>query len=55
MLVKAIRLPLTHLEVETDTAHELPENDPDDESYVRLVITVETRVINVDMFNLNLA
>lgn len=39
----------------TLTAHELPENDPDDESYVRLVITVETRVINVDMFNLNLA
>jgi hypothetical protein len=41
---------VTHLEVETDTALELPPN-PEDESYVRLVITAEVRSHRQTSFN----
>lgn len=44
---------VTHLEVETDTALEVGEDNPADESYVRLIISVEIRPSIVTMFNLS--
>lgn len=45
---------IAHLEIETD--HLLaPVPSDADESYVRLLITVETRVVNTTMFNLSFA
>jgi hypothetical protein len=46
---------IEHLEVETDKALELDENNPTDESFVRLIISVEIRPFVVDMFNLSYA
>jgi hypothetical protein len=42
---------VNHLEVETDTALEPDPDSPANESYVRLVISVEIRPINVYEFN----
>jgi hypothetical protein len=44
-----------HLEVETDTALELNPDNPADEDFVRLVISVEIRPTMVNAFNLNFA
>lgn len=46
---------VTHLEVETDTVLELDPQHPEDESFVRLLITVELRPYDVNMFNLSFA
>jgi len=46
---------VTHLEVETDAALLASEDDPKDQSYARLVITVDIRPIDVTMFNLSFA
>lgn len=46
---------ISHLEVETDKALELDPINPTDESFVRLVISVEIRPFNTDMFNLSYA
>jgi hypothetical protein len=43
---------VTHLEVETDDALAVSEKNPSDESFVRLVITVETRAYYSTMFNI---
>lgn len=45
---------VNHLEVEADTLH-APPVAGEDESYVRLIIGVETRAVQVDMFNLSLS
>jgi hypothetical protein len=46
---------ITHLEVETDAALELNEKNPSDESFVRLVISVEIKPYTMTMFNLSFA
>ena len=44
---------VTHLEVETDTALSPSPEKPEDESFVRLVITVEIRPYSITMSNLS--
>jgi hypothetical protein len=46
---------VTHLEVETDTALEVSEAEAADESFVRLLISVEIRPYDVSTFNLEFA
>jgi hypothetical protein len=46
---------VSHLEIETDTALEPNPADPADESFVRLVISIEIRPSAVTMFNLSFA
>lgn len=46
---------VTHLEVEADTALAVNPANPSDESFVRVLIAVSIRPIDVTMFNLSFA
>lgn len=46
---------VTHLEVETDAVLEPDPNDPADQDFVRMVVSVEIRPHSVNAFNLNYA
>ena len=46
---------ISHLEVETDTALEVSDVNPSDESFVRLVATIEIRPTRMTIFNLDFA